>query len=102
MTDSNGKPIIPEKLLSQFAHLPNWYRPITVIGIYIVLSMVGGLLVTLYLLAVLAQWGLALFMGEPSQALQGVINKVNDYIHQLMQYLAAETDDRPFPFSMLP
>ena len=87
---------------NQLMDTRNWYRPITVVGVYVVLSLVGSPLVTLYLLAVLLQWGLALILGEPNAALKGLMSKVNAYVQQLMQYLAGDSDDRPFPVSLLP
>ncbi len=102
MADSTGKSIIPEKWLNKLTDLSNWHRPLTVVGVFILLSMVGGLLATLYLLAVLAQWVMTVFMGQPNQALQEVISKVNNWVHQLMQYLNSDSEERPFPFSLLP
>jgi len=90
------------QLMTELMQRKTWYRPLVAVVVYILLLLFGRSLVMLYLLAAIVQWGLSLFLGEPNAMLKSGMTSVNRYIQALMEYLAMERQDPPFPFTLLP
>jgi hypothetical protein len=75
-----------------------WLRTIYTVIFVIVVRILDLLL----LLLTLVQWGFHLFTGSGNEALGRFCFALGEYYRQVVHYLTACSDEKPFPFSDWP
>ncbi len=93
MTDSSNK-----EWKENLKESRSWLR-----GLYMLVVLALGFIACLLVLAVTAfQFILALLTRQPNAQLISFGSSLAEYIHQTINYLIYNTEDRPFPFAEWP
>jgi hypothetical protein len=71
-----------------------WLRLVFMIVFYVLASVATLVLSAVVVLGFL--W--VLFTGEPNRQLQSVGRSMGQYVHQIIDYMTYNSDERPFPF----
>lgn len=79
---------------------PNhWLRLLLMLLFFAAVFYVAKFIITI---AMLVQWVIVLFAGEPNERLRGFTAQLNRFSYQALQFLTFNSEERPFPFSEWP